>query len=395
MTERLAIFFGSGATKGSGLECDKDKLKESGIHLTVKSDGHFPIDATFWEEVTLDEEAYPALCLLRRHLPTLKSMEKTWSFFNLAHQWGQFAQITKDKYLKKIESELVRMLGEPGFISEFGKFNYYTYLDLFCGLEKEYLALGRRAPCNQTRPERHPHFFCGDADVEFRYLIYKIYSTSPNDQNCSFQKLFRCLNDEKVEFDILTTNYDLFAEKALDRLNIPYWYKFPEPLEQTRTKLIKLHGSLNWSDSKPVPLNVYHPNGIEPQYKRCGAYTQPLMVPPTYTKVEVHNEPDDPNRDNHVRRTINLQWEAGQSILERASWCLIIGYGFPRTDPHAIALFQKTLKNNTKIFYCDIKDNGIRKILENADITISEKGFEGLDKEINFQRWISPLQNSS
>ena len=174
-----------------------------------------------------------------------------------------------------------------------------------------------------------------------------------------YQKL-AMRNKDLSRIRIFTTNNDLFNETALDSLNIHYingfsgglrrffnpalfnytWSKRMdtsidkyEPIENL-VYLYKIHGSINWSESTPLPGNYFEieelpDNGLSPD-KAC-------LIYPTPTK-----------QDKSLGAPyVDLFREFQNKLLEPHSVLFVIGYGF--NDQHVNDIIYRALATNSTI----------------------------------------------
>ena len=174
-----------------------------------------------------------------------------------------------------------------------------------------------------------------------------------------YQKL-AMRNKDLSRIRVFTTNNDLFNETALDSLNIHYingfsgglrrffnpalfnytWSKRMdtsidkyEPIENL-VYLYKIHGSINWRESTPLPGNYFEieefPSGGLTSDKAC-------LIYPTPTK-----------QDKSLGAPyVDLFREFQNKLLEPHSVLFIIGYGF--NDRHVNDIIYRALATNSTI----------------------------------------------
>ena len=112
-------------------------------------------------------------------------------------------------------------------------------------------------------------------------------------------------------------------EVALGNHGLKYDYCFDPLTESEAWPLLKLHGSINWTEAKPA---VYSDRFIEQfrnEIRHFGYYCPregdpPLIVPPTWTKS---------NYDNRLP----MVWSAAARLLGEADNIIVIGYSMPET----------------------------------------------------------------
>lgn len=177
-----------------------------------------------------------------------------------------------------------------------------------------------------------------------------------------------CINNEGV--NCVTFNYDTLLDQALWGTNRPPWfghrwtpnsgYGFPcwssknwfeghaRNLDQSRTVLLKLHGSINWR----IPLGQPRPHGPhvimhhedwsqEHQFAIAALedIAQSLerdffFVPPILTKGELVEQP-----------ILRLLWSKAHELLSNAKRVVFIGYSMPLTDIASGFLFRESLQH--------------------------------------------------
>ncbi|WP_148225263.1 hypothetical protein [Methylovorus sp. MP688] len=165
----------------------------------------------------------------------------------------------------------------------------------------------------------------------------------------SFTKLIEYIKKDAnpiKDCSIITFNYDIALDVAMYRNGFGPVYGFgPVEKAQYPTKLLKLHGSLNWavrSDTNAVEtltmreyFSSYRFQGydgnsycrlpigsqLKEYYKKTNIKVndEPVIVPPAWNKADYH----------HSLSTI---WSTSAKELEEAEYIFIIGYSLPETD---------------------------------------------------------------
>jgi hypothetical protein len=148
-----------------------------------------------------------------------------------------------------------------------------------------------------------------------------------------------------VQDSIVSTNYDVLVEKALARSNLTADYALPEhrsPSLCARVKLLKLHGSANWSLCKSGEHVTVHPldtpiSVIEAgPCGQCGSDVEPFVVPPTWSKGE-------------HRAALESLWKVAFDELVSARRWIFIGTSLPETDRFLVYLFGLALQRNAAL----------------------------------------------
>jgi hypothetical protein len=157
----------------------------------------------------------------------------------------------------------------------------------------------------------------------------------------------------REECAVITFNYDISLDYALQFYGIPVNYCLEENVIRSAIKILKLHGSLNWGKcakedcSLTIPWNMgdffkkFHfelwkePKSITldigsklVNHEHCGRplLCEPMIVPPTWNKTEYHGN------------LTNVWAEAGRQLGE-AENIFIVGYSHPSSDEFFKYLF--------------------------------------------------------
>jgi len=123
---------------------------------------------------------------------------------------------------------------------------------------------------------------------------------------------------------VVTTNYDLVIESALNSLDCRTCYAADrESLSDETVPILKLHGSVNWpSDSTFDLATVATTTG--PKEAAC-------VLPPSWNKNLRHAGP------------FASVWNGAAALLGSARVILVVGHSFPPTDLHLDYLFAEGL----------------------------------------------------
>lgn len=143
---------------------------------------------------------------------------------------------------------------------------------------------------------------------------------------------------------VITFNYDLLAEDALFNLKIPFTYGLPDDFVDyvgsrrcataseviKALKVLKLHGSLNWSKSDTNRLLIY------PDYSDVlNAGHEPLLIPPTWRK--------------NIGGNLETIWDEAVQALRNATRIIVIGFSIPPVDMHFKYLVAAGLRENISL----------------------------------------------
>jgi len=164
----------------------------------------------------------------------------------------------------------------------------------------------------------------------------------------AFARLIAKLNHRKLRASILTFNYDVVFDFALHRAGVPITYSLGDQDNEGTTRLLKLHGSLNWtkcgqkecgtilpwhideflkSRRRASPGNAVNKLNIGTslrysQLMHCGnpiVNHEPVIVPPTWNKTE-------------YQHGLAKVWRLAAKQLHTAENIIVIGYSYPESD---------------------------------------------------------------
>lgn len=180
---------------------------------------------------------------------------------------------------------------------------------------------------------------------------------------------------EYTSATVITFNYDTLVELAWLKENRDHWWArlYPIPLtpiaQRTSAvlggddyprdgmRLLKPHGSLNWSysgpDSPPNDLvydagikgGAWSVDGISPFYEgaeEMAADLEPMIVPPVAVKNPYYGN-----------RTLQAIWRLTAEALAGAEELVIMGFGMPISDQLVSSLLATTLRKDATIVPVD------------------------------------------
>ncbi|MCK5687206.1 SIR2 family protein [bacterium] len=199
--------------------------------------------------------------------------------------------------------------------------------------------------------------------TDLNYLIWKALEFVKNIPGEDTHKLFIQSQLNKNDA-IISLNYDTLIDFSLEKsgYNIDYGIPFANKdisTTQSTTKLLKLHGSLNWLYC-PGCYSIYHysyerMNNIfsqEPELcKNDGIYLKGIIIPPTYIK-------------EYLDPFINMIWIKAGNAIRNADEIYFIGCSFSDADMWFKFLLKKSLflnPNSPDVFVVNPEKRGIIK----------------------------------
>jgi len=191
----------------------------------------------------------------------------------------------------------------------------------------------------------------------------------------------------KTGYDsIITLNYDIGYDKALDAQGIPFTYDAHWSGDSdSGFKLLRLHGSTNWrrcTKCKKIKVekefdkltkipdstlyNIEIAKRIYNTPCECGGKCIPFIVPPTWNKLEYSKD-------------LSCIWTSASKELEQATRLIIIGYSLPETDNFFKYLLALGLSKNQS--------------LQQIIIINPERGSEGRELNMRYANFITKSFN--
>lgn len=180
-------------------------------------------------------------------------------------------------------------------------------------------------------------------------------------------RAFSCLN--RVSF--FTLNYDLILEYVMDSLEIEYENGFsgfinrkfdPRSLQTGNiTKLVKLHGSVNWSfdDSIGSKNQIKEVKEIQPRFANGKVQVcdnENVLIYPTRQKLyQTFNAPY-----SELMRYMLNKLESNRNVI------IVIGYRY--SDEHINDILYKAVANPNNIFYFFDYDHKSEEDLSDSDV---------------------------
>lgn len=244
-----------------------------------------------------------------------------------------------------------------------------------------------------------------------KILHYVISSKTKSSEN--FIQFWEAIRTNRKQIGVITTNYDTLIDDAFDKIYSDYLidycidlinFRYPKDItpfdwwinptrpvtqfsDQTpiRSKLIKIHGSLNWKY-----CNCCAQVGLTPWQHRINLKTDSFE---SFSKSEITYCPFDGNRltsliqvPSHLKTNNNfifnkLYEEAGYTI-RGARKLVFIGYSFPEADVHVRALVKRHFNPNNEIIV--INKSSAKDLIHRYETLSKNVNY----KEMTFEKFI-------
>jgi NAD-dependent SIR2 family protein deacetylase len=203
--------------------------------------------------------------------------------------------------------------------------------------------------------------------VLFGLLASTMLPAKPN----AAHKAIATYAKKRAGTNIITTNYDCCMDLALDATNYPFSYALEfgdssshDSSAPNDTRLIKLHGSLNWfycetcqkvqrtNIKKTVKnfMNDLDPYPVIAICKDCGGQRRGLLVPPLAMKFDV------------APPLISLTAGAGDAFV-KTDVIVVVGFSFADADLHITRMLSKSMQN----------DNSQQVVIVDPGYAVTEK----------------------
>jgi hypothetical protein len=223
----------------------------------------------------------------------------------------------------------------------------------------------------------------GLAGFELRCAVVRVYGKDldsniqkATEGNGTVKKIIEQLQQGDC---IISLNYDLLAERILEKLKKKFTIATPYTVQESdRILLCKPHGSLSWQ-------------GFFPENGRCvqilndpiteekndfnfelNTDTHAAIIAPVPFKSEIIDSALQLNKVPNFFNLLVAQWQYAIQRISEAEKLIVLGYGFPHEDQHARYLFAEA--------------KAIRKSNKNLEIEVyasCKQSFEKVKKEID------------
>jgi hypothetical protein len=192
---------------------------------------------------------------------------------------------------------------------------------------------------------------------------------------------------------IITFNWDLTIERALEDEDLWFWYE-----SGSDVTLLKPHGSVDWFDLKALPP-AKEKKTVRKLDGKIGVYTRfnfaeyqelrdllPVIVPPVASK-------------NFDRSFLKTTWRAVYRALSGAAELYVMGYSLPKEDQFARLVLGRAIRNNLMRANMKMKNHLILRIVNPDDavaLTYSRLVGEGAKTvfyQTSFESFVSGLRD--
>lgn len=242
--------------------------------------------------------------------------------------------------------------------------------------------------------------------IDFIKVLHYIIS-SKTQTSKDFQFFWQQIKHHKQKIGVITTNYDTLIDEAfdiiypdylidycIDLVNCRYdaagpdWWLDPQKptkfngLIPIRTKLIKIHGSLNWKYCNccaQVKLTPWqHRINLKLDSFESFFNNQSTICPFDKSRLTSLIQAPSHLKTNH-NYIFNKLYDEASYLVRNSKILVFIGYSFPEADVHIRALIKRNFDSNKKIVVINkssSKDLFHRYISLSNNVTYNEMTFE-------------------
>ncbi len=193
----------------------------------------------------------------------------------------------------------------------------------------------------------------------FSLLVGTMLEAKPNEIHNSIAEYAKNIKPGFV--NILTTNYDICIDQALDNYHVKYNYILNASEDKNSLNLVKIHGSINWFYCETCQ-NIFLPSietitdaikkeipySVLGMCQHCNAPTKQFIIPPITYKYLTHP-------------LIIQIWDYGRKIFEQAKIIVIVGYSFSVAEDYISKMLAKAINKDPQknIIIIDINEEAI------------------------------------
>ena len=206
-----------------------------------------------------------------------------------------------------------------------------------------------------------------------RHDIFSILNTKTKE--CDYKEFWKNFVNRNNNFSIITTNYDILLERFFLRMGNGFKYSdksdslkgksFPAVgqlakygrIMEGNTKILKLHGSLNWSTE----------NGVFAKYIDCRPAFRSDKTPAILAPIK---------RKNSLEKNKELKkiWKIAKEDIKKADELFVFGYSFPNYDIQIKELILN-FRDNKHIYVYDKKYKDVSEKLKKYNRTWNIKEY--------------------
>jgi NAD-dependent SIR2 family protein deacetylase len=217
-------------------------------------------------------------------------------------------------------------------------------------------------------------------DTFFSLLAGTMLNAQPNSIHKAIAEFVKSMGNT----EIITTNYDVCMDEALDNAGLDYSYVIgSEKNPATSKPLVKMHGSINWfycqtcqnvlmptvEDMREAIENKV-PYSVTGMCPTCTAPCRQFIVPPTTYKYLIYPP-------------IVQVWNTGREVFELSKIYVIVGYSFSAADDYiSKMLLSAVRKDPTKQVIVINQDKGaverFKTYVTTHAVAFKEKNIHGL-----------------
>lgn len=215
-------------------------------------------------------------------------------------------------------------------------------------------------------------------DTFFSLLVGTMLNAPPNSIHEAIANFIGSFGNTKI----VTTNYDVCMDEALDKAKIEYSYIIGSQKNHDAIPLAKMHGSINWFycrtcqhvlmptvENMRIATKNDVPYSITGMCPVCTAPTKQFIVPPTTYKFLIYPP-------------IVQVWNAGREIFENSKFYVIIGYSFSLGDDYISKMLLKAIREDPtkQLIIIDKSEETIGRFkdyVRTHTLRFEEKNFHG------------------
>ena len=356
--KKSVLFLGSGATTGSGITKNGEKLPTDGEFFTA-TEGLNKI-LPEWKK------NYPTLDFVREQGIVLEtSLFKTWNELFIYRGLAQAGIIREEQ---NTLDEFMDLANHPWPDSETGRREHYQW---------QFQIMRSNLP--------QEYYLAELAIWDLRVLIKEVYD-NPDDQKEKYNAFWTGLNNGYNEISaVVNLNYDTTFDDAIG--NSKFYYPGDKKSSENKRPLIRPHGSLDWTSrnkfSRPhLDWNCRWTETCDNTPLRKVGYRsdknnsdlldfrQPLIVPPAMFKEEIIGTSTLPGLQSGI---LWHQWKQMEMAIRECDHWIFVGISFASGDDHLLALLKRYYKDKKICRSIYNGDKDPLEIMKEAGINIEEK----------------------